>query len=148
MTGLQQWTVEKPWLEPHCLLGEGPFYEKATKTVRFVDIEKKQLHTASLAEGPSSLKTVQLDVSPSVTADIAGVNPQEKILLGTKYGIAVFDRRSGEYELLKAYSEPGNERLRGNDGAADPNGRFWLGTMTDFGLGDFAPEGECARQDV
>lgn len=144
MADLQQWTVEKPWLEMHCQLGEGPFYEKTTKTVRFVDIIKKQVHTVSLAEGFSSLKTIQLDICPTVTANIAGVDPQDKILLGVKYGVAVLDRKTGEYEILKRFNEPNNERLRSNDGAVDPNGRLWLGSMTDFDLGPFRPEGECA----
>ncbi|CAM1505249.1 Fc.00g108860.m01.CDS01 [Cosmosporella sp. VM-42] len=145
MTGLQQWTVEKPWLETHCLLGEGPFYEKATKTVRFVDIRKKQLHTVSVAGGLSSLQTIQLDVCPTVTANIAGVDPEDKILLGMKFGVAVLDRKTGEYELLDKFNEPHNERVRSNDGAADPHGRFWLGSMTDFGLGAFQAEGSLFR---
>ncbi|KAF7554760.1 hypothetical protein G7046_g6727 [Stylonectria norvegica] len=145
MAGFQQWIVEEPWLEPHCLLGEGPFYEKATKTVRFVDIKKKQLHTVSVDEGPSSLKTLQLDVCPTVTADIVGIDPQDKILLGIKYGTAVLDRKTGQYEVLARFNDENNERLRGNDGAADPHGRFWLGSMTDFGLGPFRAEGSLFR---
>lgn len=142
MAELEQWTVEKPWLEMRCALGEGPFYEKETNSIRFVDIKKKQLHTVSLAEGASSLQTIQLDICPTVTSDIEGVDPRERILLGVKYGVAVLDRRTGEYEILRRFSEPRNERLRSNDGAADPHGRFWLGSMTDFGLGEFQPEGK------
>lgn len=142
MAPLEEWIVDEPWLEPHCALGEGPFYEKESNSVRFVDIIKKQLHSVSLTEGPSSLQTLQLDVAPTVTSDIEGIDPREKILLGIKGGIAVLDRKAGTYELLKSFSDPGNERVRSNDGAADPHGRFWLGTMTDFGLGDIKPEGE------
>lgn len=142
MANLQQWTVEKPWLETHCSLGEGPFYEKSTNTVRFVDIIKKQILTASLDEGLPSLTTIQLDVCPTVTADIAGVDPRDKFLIGCKYGTAVLDRRTGKYEMLHRFSEPPNERLRANDGAADVQGRFWLGTMTDFDFMPFQPEGE------
>ncbi|KAL2752864.1 hypothetical protein ACRALDRAFT_1077950 [Sodiomyces alcalophilus JCM 7366] len=144
---LQQWTVEEPYLNLHCALGEGPYYEKQTNTLRFVDIINHRVHSVNLDEGPSSLKTLQLDVPVGVTADIAGVDPAEKILVGLKYGLAVLDRRTGTYEYINKVHEPQNERLRTNDGAVDPNGRFWLGTMTDFNLGDFKPEGGLYRLD-
>ncbi|KAL6925155.1 hypothetical protein ACHAPO_002102 [Fusarium lateritium] len=144
---IQQWTIEKPWLETHCLLGEGPFFEKSTDTLRFVDIRNKRLHYVKVAEGPSSLRTVQLDVCPTVTANIAGVDPQERIALGVKYGLAIFDVKKETYELIQPFGEPANERLRSNDGGVDPLGRFWLGTMTDFGLGPFKPEGAVYLMD-
>ncbi|KAH8894818.1 regucalcin [Thozetella sp. PMI_491] len=145
---IPQWQAE-PYLEVHAALGEGPFYEKATNTLRFVDIINKRLHTVDLAQGPQSLKTAQLDVAVSVTSDIEGVDPQEKILLGLKHGIAVFDRKAEKYEYVARFFD-GDEgkRVRSNDGATDPHGRFWLGTMTDFGLGDFQQEGALFRFDA
>lgn len=145
MSTLQEWKVERPWLETHCGLGEGPFFEEETNTVRFVDIKKKRVHTASIEAGQSSLTTLQLDVCPTVTSDIEGVDSRERILLGIKYGIAVLDRATGKYEVVQQFEEPNNERIRANDGAADPNGRFWLGTMTDFGIGDFQAEGKAMQ---
>jgi sugar lactone lactonase YvrE len=142
---MQHWTVDEPWLDLHCALSEGPFYEKETNSVRFVDIKKKHVHTVSLDQGISSLKTIQLDICPTVTADIEGVDPRERILLGVKYGLAVLDRARGTYEMLAQFNDDDNERLRSNDGAADPRGHFWVGTMTDFGHGEFQPEGELPR---
>jgi sugar lactone lactonase YvrE len=143
MTGIKQWIVEEPWLDLHCELGEGPYYEPATNTLRFVDIKKKQLHTVNPAQGPKSLKTLQLDMPVGVTADIEGVNPQEKILVAGKSGIYILERKTGNHELLKRFydTEEKDERLRSNDGAVDPQGRFWVGTMNDFWLGDVFPEG-------
>ncbi|KAF9872657.1 SMP-30/Gluconolaconase/LRE-like region [Colletotrichum karsti] len=148
MASLQQWKVDKPYLNIHCGLGEGPYYDKKNNVLRFVDIKKKQVHFVDLARGPGSLRTLQLDVPVGVTADIAGVDPAVGILVGLKYGIAELDVRSGRYEYL-AELHPGRrrERLRANDGAVDPHGRFWLGTMTDFGLGDFQVEGALHRFD-
>jgi sugar lactone lactonase YvrE len=139
---IQQWEVTTPFLDIHCELGEGPYYEPATNTLRFVDIKKKQLHTVSLTEGPSSLKTLQFDECVTVTADIEGRDPQETVLIGAKQGLAVLDRKTGKYEYLAKFDDAKAERIRSNDGAVDPNGRFWLGTMTDFDLGPFQPEGE------
>ena len=125
----------------HCGLGEGPFYEKETNSVRFVDIKKKRVHTVGLDAGFSSLKTVQLDVPVTVTSDIEGVDPRDRILIGVKYGVAVLDRKTGSLEMIAHFGDKQNERLRSNDGASDPHGKFWLGTMTDFSAGTFQAEG-------
>lgn len=141
----QQWRVTEPYIDLHCQLGEGPYYEKASNSLRFVDIKKKQLHSVSLDDGPASLTTVQLDVPVTVTADIERYDPRDRILIGAKYGIAELDRKTGKYEYVTRFAKDGeadNQRLRSNDGAVDPHGRFWLGTMTDFGLGPFKPEGK------
>jgi hypothetical protein len=112
--------------------------------LRFVDIKKKQLHTVDLTAGPSSLHTLQLDMPVGVTADIEGLDPREKILVGGKSGIYVLDRKTGKHQLLQRFydTKDQDERLRSNDGAADPQGRFWIGTMNDFWVGSPKPEGE------
>ena len=78
-----------------------------------------------------------------VTADIEGVDPAKKILIGGKSGVCVLDRETGEYEMLKRFhdSQENDERLRSNDGAVDPQGRFWIGTMNDFCVGRPQSEG-------
>ncbi|KAK3375140.1 hypothetical protein B0H63DRAFT_268390 [Podospora didyma] len=150
----QEWHVTEPYLNLHCLLGEGPYFEPAANTLRFVDIKQKRIHTVSLAEEGqpgSSLKTLQLDVPVTVTANVQGRDPQDSIVVGLKYGLALLDRKTGQYEYLNRFAHDGGEkkdaRIRSNDGAVDPHGRFWLGTMTDFGLGDFQPEGSLFRFD-
>ncbi|KAK3901336.1 hypothetical protein C8A05DRAFT_34988 [Staphylotrichum tortipilum] len=142
---LQQWHVTEPYLETHCSLGEGPFYEPATNSVRFVDIIKQRLHIVSLTEGPSSLKTLQFSEAVTVTADIEGRDPKDAVLIGAKQGLAVLDRNTGTYEYVTKFDDEKAQRIRSNDGVVDPNGRFWLGTMTDFGLGPFQPEGSLYR---
>ncbi|KAI6090397.1 regucalcin [Hypoxylon rubiginosum] len=152
---LQVWNVTEPYLNLHCGLGEGPYYETATHSLRFVDIRERRVHTVDLTADHTSrstlVTTVQLDTPVTVTADIEGVNPRDRIAIGAKYGVAVLDRRSGEYEYVARFGDADvtageqgkgkdNERLRSNDGNIDPHGRFWLGTMTDIGL-DLQPEG-------
>ncbi|KAG5912709.1 hypothetical protein E4U42_001971 [Claviceps africana] len=142
---MQHWSVDKPWLDLGCGLAEGPFYENDSQCVRFVDIKGKRLYSVPLNGTESSVQSWQLDVCPTVTADIEGVDPRERILIGIKYGLAVFDRNTGSYKILARFNDPDNERLRSNDGAADPRGNFWVGSMTDFGLGEFQPEGSIYR---
>lgn len=147
---IQQWTVHEPYLNLHCKLGEGPYYEASTERLRFVDIINKRVHAVSLKEGggpdgAAPVETIQLDVPVSVTADIQGHDPRDKILVGVKYGVAVLDRATGRYDYVARFAAANNnddDRTRSNDGAVDPHGRFWLGSMTDFGLGDFQPEGK------
>ena len=150
MAAVREWIVSKPWAEPHCALGEGPFYEEETDSLRLVDIIKKQIIYFRNLNSPENKdkasKTrpdiVQLDICPSVTADIHGVDPRDRILVGVKYGLATLDPKAqGKYEMLMPFNKSRNERVRANDGYTDPLGRFLLGTMTDFGLGPFQPEG-------
>jgi len=77
-----------------------------------------------------------------VTADIEGVDSKKKILVGGKSGVYILDRETGKTVLLKRFydSEDNDKRLRSNDGAVDPQGRFWIGTMNDFWVG--APQAE------
>ncbi|KAF2009105.1 hypothetical protein BU24DRAFT_359196 [Aaosphaeria arxii CBS 175.79] len=144
MSEFRQWHAKEPFLNIHCLLGEGPYYEKATHSLRFVDIVKKQLHTVSLAHGPGSLVSIQLNEAVCATADIENEDPAEKILVALKYGIAVLNRQTANYEYL-GLSGSKDPRVRSNDGAVDPNGNFWVGTMTDFGMGEFRAEGSLFR---
>jgi sugar lactone lactonase YvrE len=141
---IQTWSTGAPWVNSHCKLGEGPFYEPESNSLRFVDIIQKRLHSVSLDQGPDSLQTQQFDECITVTADIEGVDPRERIIVGAKQGVAVLDRKSGKYDYIARFPDAGdkNERIRGNDGVVDPLGRFWLGSMTDFPYGDPTDEGE------
>jgi sugar lactone lactonase YvrE len=134
----QRWKVTEPYLNIHCGLGEAPYHEVDLNQLRFLDIKKHRLHVFNLSDGPSSLKTLQLDMPVGVTADIEGVDPSKKILVGGKTGLAVLDRETGKYEYLTHFydSREGDERLRSNDGTVDCEGRFWIGTMNDFNVGE------------
>jgi len=149
MAQIKRWNVTEPYLNIHCGLGEAPYHEAEHNRLRFVDIKKKQLHVIDLAIGPSSLKTIQLDMPVGVTADLEGVDSRDKILVGGKHGIAVLDRKTEKYEYLQRFYESTerDDRLRSNDGAVDPQGRFWIGTMNDFHVGPPQPEGTLFRFD-
>jgi sugar lactone lactonase YvrE len=57
-------TIVQPWLKLNCSLGEGPFWESDTNTLRFLDVEKQQVHRVDLNIGPSSHKVVKdFDIS-------------------------------------------------------------------------------------
>jgi sugar lactone lactonase YvrE len=48
----------------NCSLGEGPFWEDDTNTLRFLDVEKQKVHRVDLNVGPSSHKVIrEFDIS-------------------------------------------------------------------------------------
>ncbi len=59
--------ASQPYIEMKCGLGEAPFYETSTHSLRFVDIENEKLHVVDLAKGPSSLKSYDLGTSVRFT---------------------------------------------------------------------------------
>ena len=59
--------VNSPRLEAYldlkCGLGVAPYYEEASHSLRFGDINKKKMHTVDLNQGPSSLQTFNLEIA-------------------------------------------------------------------------------------
>lgn len=128
---------------------EAPYHEVAQNKLRFVDIKKRKLHVIDLSVGPDSLQTTDFDIPVGVTHDIEGVDNQDKILIGGKTGIALLDRKTGKYEVIKRFFEwtederaAKEDRLRSNDGNIDSKGRLWIGIMNDFHVGPPQAEGE------
>ncbi|KAH7402877.1 SMP-30/Gluconolaconase/LRE-like region-domain-containing protein [Pyrenochaeta sp. MPI-SDFR-AT-0127] len=150
MSEVKKYEITEPWLKLNCSLGEGPFWEEETNTVRFLDVEKQKVHRVNLTEGPSSHKVVkEYDISIGCTADIEG-NDKE-FIFGGKFGYGVANKQTGEYRWIqKVWSEDEiaakkNEKFRGNDGAVDSQGRFWAGYMFDPLVSDWSSEGAVFR---
>ncbi|MCJ1311123.1 hypothetical protein MMC25_004793 [Agyrium rufum] len=147
----KQWVVTEPYLHIKCGLGEGPFYEKSTHHLRFTDIVNRKLHTIDLNKGPSSLRTLELENSVGITADIEG-SDEDEIAVGAKYGYATLKRSTGELKYLKKIWDREDERekahrMRFNDGAVDTSGRFWAGSMNDPLVAKITNEGALYRLD-
>ncbi|KAF2654649.1 hypothetical protein K491DRAFT_600381 [Lophiostoma macrostomum CBS 122681] len=152
MTGIEKYEITEPWIRLTCSLGEGPFWEESTNTLRFLDIEKEELHHVDLNVGPSSHKVVKkMDISIGCTADIEG-NDKE-FIFGGKFGYGICNRETGDYKWIKKVwsneevkdGKPG--RMRGNDGAVDSQGRFWVGFMNDPLVAEIKDEGAVFRLD-
>ena len=140
-------TRSQPYLKLNCSLGEGPFWEEETNSVRFLDVEKCEFHRIDLNAGPSSHKVFKkLDISVGCTADIEG-NDKE-FIFGGKYGFGVANKETGDYRWVKkVWSDDEikankHEKFRGNDGAVDSQGRFWSGFMFDPLVEEMRSDGE------
>src|SRR6476620_1699083 len=101
-------------LEAHAALAEGPRWDARIERLLWVDIDGKALHRFDPATGE--------DEATPLPAKVGAVAPTDQL--------AIVDVRSGELEPLLDIPH-GYPALRANDGAVDPAGRFWIGTMAD-----------------
>jgi sugar lactone lactonase YvrE len=112
----------------HAQLGEGPVWDPRSSTLRWVDIERGQVHRFDPASGTDTFFEVGEDVG-SVAVRAAG-----GLVLATRSGLYTCLDDGGRRTLLHEVATEG----RFNDGKADPWGRFWAGTYLE------RPRGACA----
>jgi sugar lactone lactonase YvrE len=112
-------------LEAHAALAEGPRWDARIERLLWVDIEGTALHRFDPATGEDETTPLPAKIGAAApTAD------PDRVLVALADRLAIVDVRSGELEPLLdlPHAHPG---LRANDGAVDPAGRFWVGTMAD-----------------
>ena len=111
-----------------------------------MDIIKKKLHRIDLNQGPSSHEEIDLGIAVGTTADIAG--DDDHFAFGGKYGFGKMNKRTGEYQMIKKYwagevdEEEKEKKYRGNDGAVDAKGRYFVGTMRDPLVNNITDDGK------
>lgn len=99
-----------------CELGEGPLWHPLRKQLFWFDILGKRLHT----------KGQHWDFDHYVSA--AGWVDHDTLIIASAVGLHRFNSTTGEQSLL-CDLEADNPITRSNDGRADPQGGFWIGTM-------------------
>jgi len=103
------------------LLGEGPRWDAAAHRLLWVDIEGRALHLFDPARGED--RSIPLDERVGAAAPMASGG----VLVALADRLAVVEL---EQEALRTLTRiPHDERMRLNDGACDPAGRFWVGSM-------------------
>jgi len=104
------------------LLGESPFWHPDEAALYWCDIPGRQLHRWV----PSSATHTAWPVA-SEPASCAPL-PGGALLLACRDGLFRFDPASGQRRrIARPPYDPAYERF--NDGKADPQGRFWVGTL-------------------
>ena len=118
------WTVTPCSAEPG-RLSEGPRWDGARNELLWVDVLAGRLHRARPgADGQLRvLQTFQVDRHLGAAAPAAGGG----YVLAAGPGFLHIDDAGVTREL--AQPEAGRTDVRMNDGACDPQGRFWAGTM-------------------
>ncbi len=116
---------------PPALLGESPLWHPDEQCLYWVDIPGHRLHRFE----PDAARHTQwpLASEPGCCVPLLGGG----LLLAMRDGIWRFDTRSGERQRV---AEPPYDpaRQRFNDGKADAQGRFWVGTLDDRRLPEAA----------
>jgi sugar lactone lactonase YvrE len=113
------------WSPEPGLLSEGPRWDEARQELLWVDILGRGFHRATLtADGtPDQIRTMALDRHVGAVAPVTGGG----YVLAAGQGFLFVDEAGSVSEL--AQPEAGHAEVRMNDGACDPQGRFWAGTM-------------------
>ncbi len=111
---------------PPALLGESPFWHPQEQQLYWCDIPGRALHRYRPAKSrhPPQHRQWALDSEPGCCAPLLGGG----LLLALRSGLWHFDTDSGDKQrLAEPPYDPAQERF--NDGRADPQGRFWVGTI-------------------
>ncbi|TKX21034.1 hypothetical protein C1H76_6574 [Elsinoe australis] len=137
MSDIKKYTITEPYLRLDTKLGEAPYWHAATNTLRFVDVVRRHVYQLDLSKGPSSLRKFELSDCVTTTAEIEG-DGEKEFIFGGKAGVGVMDRGTGEWRYVARYpwgeGKEGREmvrRFRGNDGAVDKRGRYFVSVMND-----------------
>ena len=102
--------------DTNCTLGEGGLWHPTRKTFYWFDIISRRLHT----------KGKHWQFEDYVSA--AGWVDDDTLLIASSRGLFTFDLETGKRTDVAAL-EADNPVTRSNDGRADPQGGFWIGTM-------------------
>lgn len=103
-------------------IGEGAFWDEAERALFWVDIPKGRLYRYD----PATAENRRWDLGEPLGC--LALRAQGGAVVALKSGLHAFDLATGAKELLAA-PEADRPQNRFNDGAVDPRGRFWAGTM-------------------
>ncbi len=107
-----------------CTLGEGPLWHPELEQLFWFDILGMRLLTRD-AGGPREWQFAE-------RVSAAGWAGRDDLLIASETALFHFDLNTGARRDLCAL-EADNPATRSNDGRADPQGGFWIGTMSKKG---------------
>jgi sugar lactone lactonase YvrE len=113
-------------LDVKAQLGEGPIWDTARKRLIFVDIMRGEVHEFDPVTGT--------DRAIHLPEPVGSVVPSRRgdWIVATQTGFARLDPKSGAvHRIVSVEADMPDTRM--NDGAIDPRGRFWAGTMSMTG---------------
>lgn len=124
-------------------LGEGPIWDHRAQRLRWVDIERSRLYGYDPVSGRWTV------VVTPVAFTALGLHAQGGFVIAGADGFARWHDESESYEpLVNPIHDLPDSRF--NDGAVDPGGRFWAGTMhtadpdaPSIGLYRLGADGRC-----
>lgn len=110
-------------------LGEGPIWSQSHKRLAWVDILEPSIHQFDPATG----RDQRLPMPAMITSIAFGTN--DCVVAAMQNSICAVDLNSGATtEIARPEGEPTRNRF--NDGRVDPQGRYWVGSMSMVGEGN------------
>ena len=119
-----------------CELGEGPLWHPLRQQLFWFDIKGRRLLTQS-AEGPQEWHFAEM-------VSAAGWISREELLIASEVSLFRFHLETGVRRDVVPL-EAQDLRTRSNDGRADPQGGFWIGTMAKLEGAGLGPLGAIWR---
>lgn len=107
-------------------LGECPVWDAKRNTLFFMDIIGKELHAYDWTSGEDRVLPL-----PALGGAIA-LSHSGRLIAGLQNGIYMIEPRSGDLEFI-IDPEPGRPDHRLNEGKCDPQGRFWVVSISTVG---------------
>lgn len=120
--------VEIALREP-CILGELPFWDGDGETLWWVDIRAPSIQAWTPSTGAHRRWPMPALVGSIVPRRAGG------LLAGLQSGFHLFDPATRAFELIAA-PETHLPKNRPNDARCDRAGRYWCGTMEDYGTAE------------
>lgn len=108
-------------LHCQCELGEGPLWNARESALYFVNILAGELHRLHLPTGEHQSWRLP------ATLGVAALRASGGFIMATGIGLGTW-QPGAELRIL-AHPEAQRKGARFNDGAVDPQGRFWAGTI-------------------
>jgi sugar lactone lactonase YvrE len=105
-----------------CRLGEGPLWHPDRKALLWFDILSQRMYLK-----PLNGARYHWEFAEPVSA--AGLVDRDHVVVASASALLLFDLRDGTTRPLVPL-EADNPRTRSNDGRADPQGGFWISTMS------------------
>jgi len=102
--------------------GEGPVWDAEGQNLYWVDINQGKYVRLHLPDGQLRVYEVGQPLGVLALRQAGG------LVMGLRDGFAFWDEENQHLHLLGG-PEQDDARVRFNDGAVDPQGRFWAGTM-------------------
>ncbi|MBI3370005.1 MAG: SMP-30/gluconolactonase/LRE family protein [Burkholderiales bacterium] len=124
MTAMPDPAAVRPTLEAPSLLGESPLWHPEEQVLYWVDIPGRKLNRWDPSGGQH--RQWAFDTEPACCVPLL----EGGLLIAMRDGLWRFDPASGERTpVAKPPYDPARQRF--NDGKADAQGRFWIGTLDD-----------------
>ena len=119
-------------------LGEGPVWSQSERALYWVDILEHKIYRFFPATGQSDIFEVSLPIT------LLAFRASGGFVTATNNRLAFWEPQSQNFDFI-ADLETDNPDIRFNDGAVDPKGRLWVGTMNE--KVNQAPDGVLYRLD-